>query len=585
MTLRIIFILASVAIQAQVTPPAPSKGRIEGRVVSAAGGEGLKKSTVRLRRTGGAPGTSTAGPQNSTIVATTDAEGKFVFDEVDAGQYVLSAERSGYVNQNYNARSGRTLSPMTLTTGQQIKDIIIKMVSQGVISGKVVDEDGDPMPGTQIQVFRYGYTRGPRQLMGVGGAGANPDGTFMIGNLAAGRYYVAAINNRSFQVNNGERTVQRGPEEGYVATYFPNATEISAAVPLDLAAGQELRAIDIRMRKQRVYTIRGKVATDQPVQNLTLMLIAKGNGAALSNRGGASIRDKEGSFEFRRVPSGQYVIQGNPNMRMNGQQEGAHLSTRYEITVGEQDIENLVLPLFPLLQVNGAMKIEGSDWAAGTQNADQKRAANTGSGAPGTPGAQPRNRPNINLISTEGGISFGQSGSQVGDDGTFSLKNIMPGKYRLNVFGIPDGTYIKSIRFGNQDITRTELDLTSGSGGALEILFSPKAGEVSGVVRDRDGNAVAGVTVSMWLPGTMHEQAKSSVTDQTGAFKLRNLSPGDYKLIAWEDVEPVLVFNTDFCSQFNSQATTISVKEGSTESVEAKLLPKDVIDAEIAKMK
>ncbi|HEX5431625.1 MAG TPA: hypothetical protein VFW83_06645, partial [Bryobacteraceae bacterium] len=99
-------------------------------------------------------------------------------------------------------------------------------------------------------------------------------------------------------------------------------------------------------------------------------------------------------------------------------------------------------------------------------------------------------------------LSSGAGRTEIKQDGNFVLHNLMPAAYRVNVAGLPPGTYIKSIRYGNQDITKSALDLSSGEGGSLDILLSPKAADVSGTVRDSEGKALPGVRAALWIPGT-----------------------------------------------------------------------------------
>src|SRR6202043_3283986 len=106
-----------------------------------------------------------------------------------------------------------------------------------------------------------------------GGSQVQADGTFVIGSLAAGRYYLSATDNRGNYMDDAERPGRKGPEEGYVTTYFPNAIDAAAAAPIEIAAGAELRGIEIRLRKARVFRIRGKVVntlTGAVPQNMML---------------------------------------------------------------------------------------------------------------------------------------------------------------------------------------------------------------------------------------------------------------------------------------------------------------------------
>src|SRR5262249_42923814 len=152
-----------------------------------------------------------------------DGAGKFHFEGIEPGRYLLSAERSGYVQQVYGARgSNRAGLPLTVTAGGRLADLTIPLTPQGIISGKIEDEDGDPVTGVQMFVYRMGYQGGQKQLMPAGGANVNPDGTFMAGNLNPGRYYLSAMDRRAMMMGGMmERSGNRAPEEGYLTTYYP----------------------------------------------------------------------------------------------------------------------------------------------------------------------------------------------------------------------------------------------------------------------------------------------------------------------------------------------------------------------------
>src|SRR6185503_1926865 len=70
--------------------------------------------------------------------------------------------------------------------------IQLKLTPQGVIIGRVYDQDGDPVENAQVQVMRYTYPRGGRQLSTVGTGSTNDLGEYRVAGLAPGRYYVSA---------------------------------------------------------------------------------------------------------------------------------------------------------------------------------------------------------------------------------------------------------------------------------------------------------------------------------------------------------------------------------------------------------
>src|SRR6185369_15607601 len=73
-----------------------AKAEISGQVLDAATGQPLNKAWVTARVL------ERRGRSGSTTV--TDAEGHFLLRDLDAGRYVLAAQRNGYVNQTYGQK-------------------------------------------------------------------------------------------------------------------------------------------------------------------------------------------------------------------------------------------------------------------------------------------------------------------------------------------------------------------------------------------------------------------------------------------------------------------------------------------------
>jgi hypothetical protein len=168
------------------------------------------------------------------------------------------------------------------------------------------------------------------------------------------------------------------------------------------------------------------------------------------------------------------------------------------------------------------------------------------------------------------------------------MKNIQPDRYRISATGLPEGCYAKQIRFGGQDVTRSIVDLTSGAGGQIEIVVSPKAAQVSGVVRNAKGETAKDTMLTLWQSSDetgAPEFIRSFRTDENGSFRFASLAPGEYRIAAWEQVDGGLVSNPDFRKQFESSAVTVKLQENSRENVEVKVIPFDAIEAEAAKIR
>ena len=579
-------VLASFAAAQNV--PAPSaapdaeqkKTRLEGTIFSLSG-EGVRKATVRLQG-----GSAQPGQPPGSYSETSDAAGKFVFEDVAPGRYTLSAEKAGFVTARYGARSNTSPgTQLTLAAGMELKDLSIKMTPQGVIIGKVLDEDGDPVPTVQVQIVRTMYAAGRKQLVPSGGSNTNDLGEYRIGNLSPGRYYVNAIDRRPAQFGIADRPGRAGvAQEGNVPTYYPNGVDPSSAVPIDVAAGGEIRGIDIRLLRAKVYSVRGK-ASEAPGGPGTMFvsLVRKVEGdsvAAILGGNSTSQLRPDGSFEFRGVIPGIYTLQTQPQ-NINGN-ASSNLTGRIEVTVSDANIDGLVLPLAPAQAITGTVKLEDGDIATLLKSAQNSAGVIGGiNSAISVPGRL------LLLLSSSEGPTTGASTTQVKEDGTFQFNAVGAGKYTLNAAVMPQGTYLKSARFGGQDVTHAPIDTTAGTGGTLDLVLSSKSADVSGSVQNEKGEPLAGVLVTLW-PKTPDASptggTRPGFTDQAGGFKIQSLAPGEYYVAAFEDLESGLVQSPDFLGRFTSDASAVTLAEGSHESRDLKVVPSDKIAIEIAKL-
>ena len=68
---------------------------------------------------------------------------------------------------------------------------------------------------------------------------------------------------------------------------------------------------------------------------------------------------------------------------------------------------------------------------------------------------------------------------------------------------------------------------------------------------------------------------KFATSDQNGHFTIATIAPGDYKLFAWEDIEPGEYNDPDFLRKYETLATPAQISESSTSIVEVKALPRN----------
>jgi 5-hydroxyisourate hydrolase-like protein (transthyretin family) len=524
--------------------PAPFEAcAVEGMVVKATTGEPLKRARITLRRAEG---------REPPVTAVTDAAGRFSLQSLAPGRYRLTVERNGHVRQEYGQRlPGRPGTILTLNPGQVLRDLSFRMVPSATLTGRVFDEEGEPMPMVNVQALRYSYAQGRRQLVTAGGGNTNDLGEFRIWGLAPGRYYLSATLSPGVAFVGGA-TVPGGPaqpEEGYAPTYFPGTNDPARASAIELRAGEEVRQMDLTMQQSRTVRVRGTIlnaVTGQPGRGAQVMLMARESGArTFFVRSNAVVEGAEGSFELRGVVPGSYYILA---LWFDGDKA---YSARGTVEVGSADVDGVSLIISPGVDIPGRVTVEGGELL----KADLRLA----------------------LAPRDEGVTFGASGSTVKADGTFRFANVGEGAFNVQVFPLPEGYYLKAVRVGAEDVLVPGLTVTRAALAApLEIVLSAAGGRVEGIVLTEEQLPAHGTFVALVprreLRG-LPQFFRTTTTDQFGRFALRGVAPGEYRVFAWEEMEPGAHLDPEFLSAYEEKGVKLDVKEAAQHQVELKLIP------------
>ncbi|HET8547128.1 MAG TPA: carboxypeptidase-like regulatory domain-containing protein [Bryobacteraceae bacterium] len=526
----------------QAQQPAAAKqppASITGQIISISG-EPVNKAEVSARRVDVRD--ANLNPTNN--VTTSDRSGVFTLSGLEPGRYVLSARKAGFVEQQYGAARGSRMGTMlSLGPGQELRAITLKLTPHAVISGKVTDEDGEPVMFTHAQALQQRFIRGKRQWVPAGGGQVNDLGEYRIPNLQAGRYIIA-VAAQSMRMPSGQSRSGSAPEESYITTYYPGVHDPSEAATVEVAAGAEMRNVDLRLKKARTYRISGKVSdAGKPGQNAMVMLMPaaqEGVGLMGMGRNASPVRNPEGAFEIGAVVPGTYMLVAQ---RMGG--PGERSIARQEITVGNSNVENVVLTMTNGFEVAGTLRIEGKTKVS-TEN--------------------------LRVFLEPQASMFFPGGSGPGSvkaDGTFRLENITAEKYRVNVFPQTD-FYVKTVRLGNQEMRDGVVDFTNGAAGPIEVVLSTDGAAVEGAVHDSKGRPTGGVIVAL-IPDAPNRDKyhlyRQSATDNTGAFSFRNVPPGSYKVFAWEQIEDAGWTDPALLARYENEGKSLALREAGQERV------------------
>jgi len=157
------------------------------------------------------------------------------------------------------------------------------------------------------------------------------------------------------------------------------------------------------------------------------------------------------------------------------------------------------------------------------------------------------------------------------------VRNLSPGRYIVNLQGgaYERDFYIKSMRSGKVDVFRDGLIVTDSGAPPLKIVLSSGGGSMEGVVLDEDKQPVEGASVLLVPDPARREREdlfKSGTTDQFGRYRFQAIAPGDYKLFAWEDVEPEAWHDPQFLKEFEKHGEPVTVRPNAHVTSELRLI-------------
>lgn len=278
-------VVATVALSAQSSPSPPgatnSRATLSGIVTKEPGSEAVKKAVIELIAESQADG--------GNYTALSGPDGSFQIQSIVPGRYHLFVERPGYleVDKHRPRTEGRVL---TLSAGQDLKDLAIHLQAAAVVTGRVTDEDGDPLPNAQVAVLRRTFVSGHSQWEQTGGERTNDLGEYRVAGLPAGSYYVSVApppdfksliestgtgpaDPRSPDARNSAASEKPAPTS-YQTTYYPGTHERSQAAPVQLHAGDEF-PVNFSLTPSPSLVIRGSVVNLPPGATAAILLQSK----------------------------------------------------------------------------------------------------------------------------------------------------------------------------------------------------------------------------------------------------------------------------------------------------------------------
>lgn len=484
----------------------------------------------------------------------TDADGNFHFEQLAPGKYQVFVERTGYVPVD-----GPTSAVQTVSIGgaQNVSGLHFVLCPAGVITGKVVDENGDPFPQASVMVLQPAYELRKRTYAPVNQETTNDLGEYRLYGLAPGTYLVAASAQQEGNATFIRRMrFEQHPQSGrtvYPTVYYPNATDISDATPVQIGPGQEVHA-DFTLTPAHAVSISGVVHGIPKLQKgHYIQLALEPQSSAVLALPMLTAVDDDGKFSFDSVLPGAYTI----FTVALGQQGATGIHGRMQIRVGDKDLKDVNL------QVSASdQKLRGRIVAEGKI---------------------PNDFSTLNLVlnsldDSPSSWVVDSTPVNISKAGTFDIPDFGGGRVMPTISSNDKGWedwYIQSIRYGGQDVSKVGFE-TSGA-GPLEVVIRGDGATVAGTVVDKQKKPVPNAEVTLVPPEDMRDRADlylPTTTDYAGHFEIRGVMPGNYQVLALRPTnsDAGAWFDDDFLREHESDGARFTVRANDRETVQLVVL-------------
>jgi hypothetical protein len=493
--------------QAPATAPIASNLRITGTTVDAVSGAPVKEAAVFLTR------------ERTTLSVLTQADGRFVFEHLEAGKYALSARGKGYQRQGFDQHENFSTA-IVVGDDQNTENLVFRLTPAASISGQVTDEFSEAVRDAQVMLFREGITNGRQAVRMWDQAATDDKGQYRLPGLQAGRYYLAVHaqpwyaqhntlrpNDASSDVSPGFRAATKqnaNLDVVYPITYYPHETEAARAGMITLQPGGRATA-DFSLQPVPALHLRFAVRGADLPEGVGMQVAQQiFGGTPIFANAEITSRDKD-SIEVSGIPPGHLIV----SLDMN-----ADPANRKGMRSVQQQIDATRDGTVSLSEIADDVAVSGKVDMTGTV------------GFPDPAG--------IALRSAETGSNYFANISKEGKN-EFQIADVKPGSYNVQVENAP-GFYVDKVQAVGATVSGNHLAIGSGAQVRLTVRIAQGLGRVDGVAL-RDAKPAAGVMILL-IPNQSQNypfRFRRDQSDSDGSFTLQQVIPGRYTLVAIEN--------------------------------------------------
>jgi hypothetical protein len=469
----------------------------------------------------------------------TGPDGKFQFDGLPPGQTSINVRKPGFFSEDDFQSSARR---EMVTIGPNNSPVILTLIPEGIIYGRISEEDGEPIEGLPVSLLAQSLQNGRKTWEQRHGAATDEDGNFRIAELPPGDYYLS-VGPSANPVTFPARLSQPGAK-GIPLVYYPVSSDLAAAAPIFITPGKRFEA-DFTLSPQPFYRVSGTLSGYAAGQSINLQLR---NSLGVPLPYGYRFDSASGTFRIPAVPAGAYTLQADAQ---DG--NGHTLIATVPLTVSA-DLSGVHVILLPAVNIRIDMRVITS--RTSTQRFWE----------------QPNFSPaHVQLIPRNASLTnhryYSQQAGGPGDT-LFELQNIPPGNYVVEIN--PNGPlYVQSATSGMINLLESELSVAPGSSPQpIEITLRDDVASLSGNI-SMNNQPLSGVIFVFSEHASIPPRIQP--TDQSGAFQIAFLAPGTYKVLAVDRPDRLEYANPEALRKYLSKAREVTLSPEQSAKIDLEL--------------
>lgn len=476
----------------------------------------------------------------------TDGHGAFVLTGKTAGQYSIGVvEREGIPDAGTRV--------VNVSVGMRIQHVDFTILKGGVISGRVFNKQRQPVSGIHVQAMARIVMRNGVLLKNRGDAITDDRGTYRLSHLADGFYVITASPRLS---QPGPRRAGDSPRlASYsMVTFYPSGQTLGGALSVEVRSGQEQVGIDVLAEKLPSSCLAFQFAAPVRLESdFKLHLDVKpvlGSLAFLSSDYERDPLNLGTDYEMCGLTPGEYRIEAAATRVVSSAGRNTLEVAGYAtdtVTIGNKELDLGAITLQPGIDVAGKVVA-------------QRGGSEEGQFAPG----------NLQVRLQRNGFPIVMARyleAAVQPAGQFTIKDVLPDAYELQVRNLPKGYYLLKASQLGKDVTKGEL---YPGRGAIDIVLAYGGGTLRGKVQGEQPESVVRGALVLLIPKN-GEPPITTRADQDGRYEFESsLPPGEYQLAAVLGLYEGEQNDPGLASRFRFNGTDVTLQSQQTVNLDLK---------------